>query len=139
VKYDYIKIFKRQYKKGRFLIKQRPNRNNYFNKMYDVFYCDVFIAYFDTNSIRDDSNYARYGCHYTLAVNRKLKPTAHIEFKTTHSGIRLDSVKIINIELLAKFSFTKRVLVEITEKPALDIKYVTFSSPERLNEYMMNF
>jgi len=139
VKYDYRKILKRQYKKGKFLIKQRPNCNDDFMKIYDVFHCGIYIAFFDTNSMRNDSDYARYGRHYTLAVNNKLKPTVHIEFKTTHSGIRFDCAQIINQELLAQFCFTKRVLIEKTEKPALDIKYVTFSSPERLNEYMMTF
>ena len=135
MKEDYRKILKKHYKKGKFTIIQRPNCNNDFKKLYDVFHCGIYIAFFDTNSIRKNEDSWKF---FTMAVNKKLKPTVYIEFATTHPGIRLNYIEIINPELLAQFSFTKKVLIEKIEKP-IDVKHVTFSSPERLNEYMMTF
>jgi len=136
---DYRKILKKQYKKGKFLIKRRLNQNNDFKKIYDLFYCDKFIAFFDTNELTKNYGYeSRLGYHYALAKDSKLKTAAHVTFKTTHSGLRIDSIVITNLKILSNFVFSKRVLVEKTEKH-LDIRYVTFSSPERLNEYLLNF
>jgi len=136
MKYDYRKILKRQYKKGKFLIKQRPNCNNDFKKTYDVFHCGICIAFFDTNSIRESVSGWKF---FTMAVNGKLKPTVHIDFKKTYAGIRIDFIEIINPILLAQFCFTKKVLIEKVENPCLNIKYMTFSSQERFNEYLMTF
>jgi len=135
VRDDYRKILKKHYKKGKFTIIQRPNCNNDFKKIYDVFHCGVYIACFDTNSIRESFSGYRF---YIVAVNKKFKPTVHIDFNKTHVGVRIDFIEIINPELLAQFYFTKKVLIEKTEKP-MGIEHITFSSPERLNEFMMTF